>query len=536
LEPVYVLVEKWEICLQAAEILTSQLFLVKSILHQAVASRPAGDNSAPQALPLLEDLETYAETCFASATKCKELDQTKQSGYWVSLVRRIHKAIGRESYAVETFYGESLRCIRKYPQALKVFKAALRYLNAHEYDGETLAGVMVQIAYNQYDLNRIDREVKWYQRVLDLGLGRNPESVDLYGICISLSYELTHLYRFEESEVILNRVKTDYSPLQSRLCNAFGLLYSTREEFSLSEHWLRQGLLLSPKDPNSLHINLANLCFKQGRTEEARLVLGRYMRLRGVCAENRACAMTLQARDCIEANKYEEAGKWLQKAERLEGKWQVRGYQPARRLLYEGNLAFETGHYAQAEVHFLAALASYQELNSLEGQIPISYRLSLVYLLTEQIAKAESALAPYLNRPEAQHRLTAFARLFEAQGRIYTCKQALPEARICLDKALSIQDQSLPNTKETARSHSALGTWELASHRYSQAYEHFTQALLVLGNSGDGAEAYLGLAEMYRRGEDWESAKRCLEAGLKPFASLPAHPLAVKLHTQLQLL
>ena len=531
-----VLVVKWNICVQASEVLAALLFRVKALLHQVVVSRPRGENSPQPELPFQEELEAYAETCFLNATKFKENNHKQESGFWLSLVRKMHQALGRESHAAATYYNEALASAGKYAEALAGFKSGLRYLNAEDMDDGSRAVVMKLIADTQYNLHYPEKKVKWLQRLLDLGLDRNSEAVDLYDIRITMSYELTHQYRFEESEAVLLGVKADYPRVGTRICNAFGFLYLVWDQFSKSEEWLQRGIALSPRDQNNLHLNLSNLHLKLGRLQSAKHLIVAYLRTTALNVHDKAYALASLARLCLEREKFNKAGQLLARAAILDEKWASDTYQQGRRLLFAGMLSLEIGRFEQAEAELTLSLGNYSLLKIVESPIVASSRLAEAYLLQGKVQEAEACLASNGEVLERAKHRTAAACLFEMQGRVCLAKQELVQARDWLDKALAIQEPLLPGTKAIARTYSALGCLELAAGRHPEAYERFTQAVQIQGIAVAAAEAYSGLAELYVRVEDWQSAQACLHAVLPLFHSLPAHPMACKLQLQLQAL
>lgn len=531
-----ILVVKWDICVQASEVIASLLVRVKALLHQVVASRPIGENSPLPELPFQEELEAYAEICFTYATKCRENSHKKEAGFWLSLVRKTHQVLGRESHAVATYYNEALASAGKHAEALTGFKSVLRYLNAQDLDDGSRAVVMKLIADTHYDLHEPEKKMKWMQRLLDLGLDRNTDAVDIYGIRTGLSYELTHQARFEESEAVLLGLKADYPRVGTSICNAFGFLYLMWNQFSKSEEWLKRGIALSPRSHSNLHLNLSNLYLQLGHFQPAKLLLVDFLRTTALNVHDRAYALASLARLCLERGKFSKARQWLERAACLDEKWVCDSYQRGRRLLISGMLNLEIGKFEQAQAELTTSVTKYSQLKLVEQTLFASSRLAEAYLLQGKVQEAEQCLASTGATLERAKLGTTAASVFEMQGRVCLAKQELDQARDWLGKALSIQESLLPGTKVTARTHSALGCVELAAGRYSEAYERFAQALQVQGTAVAAAEAYSGLAELYTRVEDWQSARACLQRILPVFQSLLAHPMACKLQQQLQAL
>lgn len=532
--PFHILVVKWGICIHASEAVVAQLHLVKALLHQVMSNRPIEENSPMPELPFKEELEAYAEACFTSAVKCREQDHKKEAGFWLSLVRKLHKVLGRDSLAADTYYGEALKGMEKYSEALAMFKSVLRAINAQDLDDGSRAVVMKLIADTYYNLHKPEKKIMWLQRLVDLGLHRDTEAVDLYDIRTCLSYELIHEYRFEESEAVLLRLNADYSGVGTSICNAFGFLYLVWEQFAKSEDWLKRGIALSPKTQSNLQLNLCNLYFKLGKLQCAEQLLVVYLRTAALSVHDRAYAMTSIARLCLERQEFSKAKQWLERAAYLDEKWQSDEYQQGRRWYVVGMLSIEEGKYEQAQAELASALRNYTLFHLVEQPILVSCKLAEALLLQGKVQEAEDCLAgineELLKRVKGR---TTAAALFEMRGRVCLAKQDLGQARDWLGQALLIQESLVPGTKATARTYTVLGYLELAAERYTEAHGHFTHALEI----HDAAiEAYSGLAEVYIWIEDWQSAQTCLETALQCFQSLPNHPLACKLQQQLQAL
>ena len=530
-EPIHVFIEKWSVCIQSGELFTSQVFAAKALLYQALASRPRAENSVIPELPFEAEIEAYAETCFTNATTCRGKDQFKQSGYWLSIMRKLQTALGRYSHGVETFYGQALRNAGKYSQAKTVFKSVLRYLQAEEYDDGSKAVIMQLIANTYDDLYKTAKKVKWYNRVLDLGLGRNTEAIDLFDLRLHLSYAYTNMFQFEESERVLISLNQEYK-VGTGMCNGFGFLYLTWEKFANSEKWLKKGISMSPKSQGNVQLNLNNLYFKLGNIKQSEAILLRYLQEPGMGLCDRAYAMASMSRICLDREEYSQAKRWLDKAEALDKGWESAAYQQARRRLLTGIFSIEIGEYDQAKAHLSASYEKYRALGLIEQTITSASKLAEAQLLNGHIPEAEAILASLQPQLEQAKGLSASAVAFEMMGRVHLSREQFTAAREWLERTLQIQEEVIPATKIVGRTCSALGCLELAEGRYTPAYERFTQALQIMGDCVGSAEAFMGLAEMYIRAEDWQSAQACLQSGLALFQAIPAHPIALKLQAE----
>lgn len=535
-EMAYVVVVKWNICVQASEVLVSQLVRVKARLHLIVASHPRGENAAVVELPFQEELTTYAAICYTNATKCRDKGHKKESGFWLSLVRKIHTAIGRDSLAMDIYYAEALRFARKHSEALTLFKRALRYINGHNYDDGSRAVVMQLVAFLHSDRYYFEKEVKWYQRLLGLGLGSRTNAVNLYSVHINLSNALRCMYRYEDSERILNRLKQTYPRAGTSLCNAYSTLYFSWERFAECEKWLKQGMSLRPREPSHFTADLIDLYLKLNRFNEAEPLLSVYLRKPGKTPLDRSYVMVSMSKQCQARGELGKARDWLDRAALLQNKYGGSKWYKARTLFFSGELSVESGEYGRAEEDLIAAIQGFQEVRCDEQHIMASCALANLYLLTQRISLAEEMLGIPWNLSEYLKHTTYSATYFEMQGRLSVAKLQFEKAKEWLDRALAIREKAIPHNREAGRIYIALGGLELAAGRYDEAYKCFTQALQLLRSCVSAAEAYSGLAHISVKWGDSQPAKTFLQEGLLLFKDLHMHPLASRLQAQLQAL
>ena len=525
----YVVVLKWRICLQVSELYTAQLMRVKVLLHQIAVSQPREENSRPLDLPYQQELIAYSEGCFANALACRDKGQYAYSGFWLSLVRKIHKVLGRESHGVDTYYAQALQHTGQHSKAVTVLETALHYLHVHDYDDGSRAVVMKLLALVHADTCKHEQAAKWYQRILALGMTSSSEAVDIYSVRLGLADQLRHMHKLQEAESVLNETKSVYPRLGTGICNCYGLLYFFWEQFEKSEKWFLEGKALKPRLPGPPTANLIDLYFKQNRMKEAETLLASYLRQPGKSPVDRSYVVASMGRQCLARANFEAARVWLQKAAELQEKYQANRFYRCRTSYFLAKLNVAIGKYEDAEEQLLTLLEAFKEERKEEERVMTCCALAEVYLQTHRVSQAVQVLGEASKVCESLPNTTYTGELFEMQGRVCLVQQQTEQARAWLNSALSLHLAGAPQSREIGRVYSALGSLELRADQSAAAAEHFTKAVCLLGPCVSVAEAYCGLADLAAAHHNSSQAKAYLDRALALFKALPKHPLAAKL-------
>jgi len=525
--PVFLLNSQWNLCLSASEVIFSHINLAKARLCHIHSS--LYEDRDP--LSFETDLEVYVEDCLTLATHCRDEENVCGSGYWLQVAHKIRKFLDISSFTVDIYYGEALISAEKHSKGVFLLKSVLKAMNSDLYDesyDSTRAYIMAKVASAHDDLSQYERAVKWYHRALSL-----EDLADRSDTAIQFSYVLGTLCRYEEAETVLTSLREEVQILDPGLCNALGFLYLNWEKWEQCEWWLGQGLALPCENKDNLSFNLFCLYIHQGKLEEAQQVIEKYLRNSLGSRLNREYALLSLAHCYIEQQEWGKARKYLDKASTLQEKWKDT-YYAARTQFFSGLLSIETGEYAHAETALTAALDFYRTKRLLESLALASCALAEVYIQTARVQTASNVLTAALELTELIHGKTAHAALFAKLGKVGTGMQDFAQARTWLDTAVHIQETVIPHSKATAQTYTALGRLELAVGRDTEAYEWLLQAVQRQGTCVSAAETYSGLAELYERKGDRQSAQGCVEEGLQRFQSFPQHPLAEKLRKQLE--
>jgi len=517
-DPISLISAKWNIDLPASDVLLSQVNLAKALLCHINSTLPDS-----QPLPFQADLALYSEDCLRRAEDCRNENEIRNSGYWVHVAQKINGYLGISIFVVVIYYGEALNSAGQAIKALSVLKAVLKDLSSEEYDS-TRTYVMKKIASIYQGIYQHEKAAKWYSKTFRL----QTDPTETTDTSISLSNALRALCRYEECEAILICLCEDAENVDTNLCNLCGFLYLTWEKWDQSESWLKRGLALPYGSKDDLSLNFVNLCFKQGKLEEAEQTLAKYIQTPTISGVDRAYALTSLGYCYMERMEWRKAREALERASVLQRKWKDNDY-AGRTLFFSGLLSSEIGKYVQTETELTTALNWYKHRKSAEFIMRVSCALAEIYLQTERLQEAATVLTPALELTELMKEMTPAAAVFAEQGRVCLARQELVQAREWLERALAIQERVIPHSRDTARVYISLGSLEIAQEKYAEGYDRFKQALQGLGTYVRAAEVYWELAELSVRSREEDSARGYVREGLQLLRSLPEHPLAIKL-------